>query len=92
MIKERITVQGAIDAYHYGWEAEPEAKWYVQTPKDWWEQPNAPEYIILDQIGIVSGIVGKKLAYKFTRAELKRYHLDSDIFTLVPVENAEVKQ
>jgi hypothetical protein len=23
---------------------------------------------------------------QFTRAELKQYHLDSDIFTLVPVE------
>ena len=75
-----------IDAYRYGWEAEPEAKWYVQTPKEWWEQPDAPEYMSLDQLGVVSGIGSKKLADKFTRAELKNYHFDSDIFTLVPLE------
>jgi hypothetical protein len=40
----------------------------------------------LDQLGVVSGIGSKKLADKFTRAELKKYHLDSDIFTLMPVE------
>lgn len=75
-----------LEAYRYGWEAEPEAKWYVQTPKEWWAQPDAPEYMSLDQLGVVSGIGSKKLADKFTRAELKKYHLDSDIFTLVPVE------
>ena len=75
-----------IDAYRYGWEAEPEAKWYVQTPKEWWAQPDAPEYMSLDQLGVVSGIGSKKLVDKFTCAELKQYHLDSDIFTLVPVE------
>lgn len=75
-----------IDAYRYGWEAEPEARWYVQTPKEWRAQPDAPEYMSLDQLGVISGIGSKKLADKFTRAELKQYHLDSDIFTLVPVE------
>jgi len=81
-----------IDAYRYGWKAEPESKWYVQTPKEWWAQPDAPEYMSLDQLGVVSGIGSKKLADKFTRAELKKYHFDSGIFTLVPVENEEVSQ
>lgn len=80
------------DMARYGWEAEPEAKWYVQTPKEWWAQPDAPEYMSLDQLGVVSGIGIKKLTDKFTRAELKKYRLDSDIFTLVPVEYTEVSR
>ncbi|WP_407894699.1 hypothetical protein [Lacticaseibacillus sp. N501-2] len=75
-----------IDAYRYGWEDEPEAKWYVQTPKEWWEDKNTPEYVDLYSKGISDGIKCKEYAAKFTRAELKKYHFDSDIFTLVPVE------
>lgn len=75
-----------IDAYRYGWEDEPEAKWYVQTPKEWWEDKNKPEYVDLDSMGISDGLKCKEYAAQFTRAELKKYHFDSDIFTLVPVE------
>lgn len=75
------------DAYRYGWEAEPESKWYVQTPKEWWEDKNKPEYVDLDSMGISGGLKCKEYAAQFTRAEIKQYHLDSDIFTLVPVED-----
>jgi hypothetical protein len=75
-----------IDAYRYGWEDEPEAKWYVQTPKEWWEDKNKPEYVYLDSMGISDGLKCKEYAAQLTRAELKKYHFDSDIFTLVPVE------
>ena len=74
------------DAYRYGWEAELEAKWNVQTPKEWWRRHDIPEYMSLSQFGIVSGISSKKYADNFTSAELKKYHFDSDIFTLVQVE------
>ncbi|WP_179395029.1 DUF1642 domain-containing protein [Lacticaseibacillus absianus] len=74
-----------IDAYRYGWEDEPEAKWYVQTPKEWWEDKNKPECFDLDSMGISDGLKCKEYAAQFTRAELKKYHFDSDIFTLVPV-------
>ena len=74
------------DAYRYGWEAEPEDKWYVQTPKEWWEEPDIPEWMHLDTLcGVCSGFNNPSRT-AFTRAELKHYHLDSDIFTLVPVE------
>lgn len=76
-----------IDAYRYGWKAEPEAKWYVQTPKEWWEEPDIPEWMHLDTLcGVCSGF-SKPSRTAFTRAELKKYHLDSDIFTLFPVED-----
>lgn len=75
------------DAYRYGWEAEPEAKWYVQTPKEWWEDKNKPEYVDLDSMGISDGLKCKEYAAQFTRAELKKYHFDSNIFTLFPVED-----
>lgn len=76
-----------IDAYRYGWEVEPEAKWYVQTPKEWWEEPDIQEWMHLDKLcGVCSGFA-KQSRTAFTRAELKKYHLDSDIFTLVPVED-----
>jgi hypothetical protein len=74
-----------IDAYRYGWEAEPEAKWYVQTPKEWWEDKSEPEYVDLDSMGISDGLKCKEYAAQFTRDELKKYRLDNDIFTLVPV-------
>lgn len=75
------------DMARYGWEAEPEAKWYVQTPKEWWEDKNNPEYFDLDSMGISDGLKCKEYAAQFTRAELKKYHFDSDIFVLVPVED-----
>ena len=80
------------DMARYGWEAEPEAKWYVQTPKEWWDVPDIPEWIYLDTLcGVCSGFI-KPSRTAFTRSELKQYHLDSDIFTLVPVENEEVSR
>ena len=84
------------DAYRYGWEAEPEAKWYVQAPKEWCPEfafwickdgskvyPTLQEYMDYPEFN---------QQFQFTRAELKKYHLDSDIFTLVPVENEEVSR
>ena len=78
------------DAYRYGWEAEPEAKWYVKAPKEWCPEftfwickdgskvyPTSQEYMDYPAFN---------QQFQFTRAELKKYHLDSDIFTLVPVE------
>lgn len=77
------------DAYRYGWEAEPEAKWYVQTPKEWWDDPDVQEWMHLDKsCGVRSGFNNSSRT-AFTRYELKHYHLDSDIFTLVPVEADE---
>lgn len=74
------------DAYRYGWKAYPEAKWYVQTPKEWWEEPDIPEWMHLDALrGVCSGF-NEPGRTAFTRAELKQYHLDSDIFALAPVE------
>ena len=74
-----------VDACRYGWEAEPEAKWYVQTPKEWWEDSDIPEWMHFDTCrGVCSGF-SKLGRTAFTSAELKQYHLDSDIFTLVPV-------
>lgn len=77
------------DAYRYGWEAEPEAKWYVKAPESWGLNgcylckhsngqvfPDNPNPAALDSYWT-----------QFTRAELKKYHLDSDIFTLAPVED-----
>ena len=79
-------VNRLADAYRYGWEAEPEAKWYVKTPKEWWEEPDVPEWMHLDtQCGVCSGF-NKPSRTAFTSAELKKHHFDSDIFTLVPVE------
>ena len=74
-----------LRAYVTGWEVEPEAKWYVQTPKEWWEDKSKPEYIDLDSMGISDGLKCKEYAAQFTRDELKKYRLDNDIFTLVPV-------
>lgn len=75
-----------IDAYRYGWDAEPEAKWYVKTPKEWWEDSAILEWMHFDTCrGVCSGF-SKLGRTAFTRAELKQYNLDSDIFTLVPVE------
>ena len=75
-----------IDAYRYGWEAEPEAKWYVKAPKEWWEKPDIPEWMYLyNKRGVCSGFKLSRTA--FTRAEINNYHFDSDIFTLVPVED-----
>ena len=74
------------DSGRYGWEAEPEAKLYVQTPKEWWEDSAIPEWMHFDTCrGVCSGF-SKLGRTAFTRAELKQYNLDSDIFTLVPVE------
>ena len=74
------------DAYRYGWEAEPEAKWYVKAPKEWWEKPDIPEWMYLyNKRGVCSGFKLSRTA--FTRAEINNYHFDSDIFTLVPVED-----
>ena len=74
-----------IDAYRYGWEAEPEAKWHVQAPKEWWDDPDVQEWMHLDKSCGVRSVFNNSSRTAFTRYELKHYHLDSDIFTLVPV-------
>jgi len=81
-----------MQAYLYGWEAEPEAKWYVKVPDSWngpaCEYPWAVKYSDGDGEGVVRGSERENdPRYQFTRAELKKYHLDSGIFTLVPVDN-----
>ena len=70
-----------IDAYRYGWEAEPEAKWYVKAPESWHKDEDCWANIEYGEVNFDA----KYWANPFTRAELKQYHLDSDIFTLVPV-------
>ena len=77
-----------IDAYRYGWEAEPEAKWYVKTPESWESEDGDFGWLyksIYGGVDTTSHIDGEE-SDQFTRAEIKQYHLDSDIFTLVPVE------
>jgi hypothetical protein len=77
-----------IDAYRYGWEAEPEAKWYVKTPEAWESEDGDFGWLyksIYGGIDTTSHFDGEENE-QFTRAEIKQYHLDSDIFTLVPVE------
>ena len=82
-----------IDAYRYGWEAEPEELFYVLGPESW-ENRNAVHDRQCNgelDTGIhfsdegPSPLETPDEEYAFTRAELKKYHLDSDIFTLVPV-------
>ena len=80
-----------IDAYRYGWEAEPEERFYVQAPKNWQSEEEFPIYI-RQGINFMSTTGNIGIATTFTRSELKKYHLDSDIFTLVPVENEEVSR
>ena len=77
------------DAYRYGWEAEPEAKWYVKALKSWGLEGC---YFCKHSNGQVFPDNPNPAAFdsdwtQFTRAELKKYHFDSDIFTLVPVED-----
>lgn len=79
-----------IDAYRYGWEAEPEELFYVKAPENW-VGDGLSHFIYMcksyTDVGIDRTNAYKNNPYaKFTRAELKLYHLDSDIFTLVPVE------
>lgn len=77
-----------IDAYRYGWEAEPEAKWYVKTPEAWESEDGDFGWLyksIYGGVDTTSHGDGEENE-QFTRAEIKQYHLDSDIFTLVPVE------
>ena len=78
-----------IDAYRYGWEAEPEAKWYVKALESWGLKGC---YFCKHSNGQVFPEIPNPAAFdsywtQFTRAELKKYHFDSDIFTLVPVED-----
>lgn len=81
------------DAYRYGWEAEPEAKWYVKAPESWKADGCGLDWFYKQSRGGVDmcSHTGES-DEQFTSAELKLYHLDSDIFTLVPVENEEVSQ
>lgn len=77
-----------IDAYRYGWEAEPEAKWYVQTPESWKaDDGGGLNWLYKPSRGGVDvcSHTGES-DEQFTRAELKYYHFDSGIFTLAPVE------
>ena len=73
------------DAYRYGWEDEPEAKWYVKAPKEWLDVDMQDWTWVTFSGGAGFDVTKKQYAPAFTRAELKQYHLDSDIFTLVPV-------
>ena len=75
------------DAYRYGWEAEPEAKWYVKAPESWKADGGGRNWLYKPSQGGIDmcGHTGES-DEQFTRAELKQYHFDSDIFTLVPVE------
>lgn len=76
-----------IDACRYGWEAEPEAKWYVKTPEAWESEDGDFGWLyksIYGGVDTTSHGDGRE-DEQFTRAEIKLYHLDSDIFTLVPV-------
>jgi hypothetical protein len=76
------------DAYRYGWEDEPEAKWYVKTPEAWESEDGDFGWLcksIYGGVDTTSHFDGEENE-QFTRAEIKQYHLDSDIFTLVPVE------
>jgi len=79
------------DMARYDWEAESEAKWYVKAPKEWCPEftfwmckdgskvyPTLQEYMDYPAFN---------QQFQFTRTELKKYHLDSDIFTLVSVED-----
>jgi hypothetical protein len=78
------------DMARYGWEAEPEAKWYVKAPKEWC--PEFTFWICKDGSKVYPTLQeymdypAFNQQFQFTRAELKKYHFDSDIFTLVPVE------
>ena len=76
------------DAYRYGWKAEPEAKWYVKAPESWKADGGWLNWLYKpSRSGVdMCGHTGES-DEQFTRAELKHYHLDSDIFTLVPVED-----
>lgn len=76
------------DAYRYGWEAEPEAKWYVKTPESWESEDGDFGWLyksIYGGVDTTSHGDGEE-DEQFTRAEIKQYHLDNEIFTLVPVE------
>jgi hypothetical protein len=73
-----------IDAYRYGWEAELEELFYVEAPENW-NAAVGQEYRWVSMHGGEFNLTVKGQAQTFTRAELKLYHLDSDIFTLVPV-------
>ena len=89
-----------IDAYRYGWEAEPEELFYVLGPESW-ENRNAVHDRQCNgelDTGIhfsdegPSPLETPDEEYAFTRTELKQYHLDSEIFTLVPVEVTDDEQ
>ena len=81
------------DAYRYGWEAEPEAKWYVQAPESWKADGCGVDWLYKPSRGGVDMCTHTgESDEQFTRAEIKKYHLDSDIFTLVPVEYTEVSR
>ena len=75
------------DAYRYGWEAEPEAKWYVKAPESWKADGGGRNWLYKPSRGGIDmcGHTGDS-DEQFTRAEIKHYHFDSEIFTLVPVE------
>ena len=88
--QKRTELYGILaDAYRYGWEAEPEELFYVKAPESWnhrWAWKSAGS-IFKGRVCWKDGLELNEARYEqFTRAELKQYHLDSDIFTLVPVE------
>jgi hypothetical protein len=80
------------DMARYGWEPEPEERFYVLGPKSWgYEHAWASirnGHMSWDSYKEHGKDLGFQYAQAFTRAELKKYHLDNDIFTLVPVEDS----
>lgn len=74
------------DAYRYGWDAEPEELFYVEAPENW-NAAVGQEYRWVSMRGGEFNLTVKGQAQTFTHAQIKEYHLDSDIFTLVPVED-----
>ena len=76
-----------IDAYRYGWEAEPKAKWYVKAPESWKADGCGVDWLYKPSRGGVDMCIHTgESDEQFTSADLKQYHLDNDIFTLAPVE------
>lgn len=72
------------DMARYGWEAEPEAKWYVKAPESWKADGSVMVWLYKPSRGGVDMCIHSgESDEQFTRAEIKQYHLDSDIFTKI---------
>ena len=74
------------DMARYGWEPEPEERFYVEAPENW-NAAVGQEYRWVSMCDGEFNLTVKGQSQTFTRAQIKEYRLDSDIFTLVPVED-----